>query len=193
MSLYNIGWDNSGVFYNRVMEDEYLRGNQRNGIRMLAFDPEEKVWKATKKFFRSNEECFEKGLVRNNQTVYNFVVVQSNNSNDRFVLIGSKGHVALSNAAFSAIREIKVRYAGEVAFDMKGRVLWWDNSSGHYKPPRATLETNCPFPIEKFWDIQDQKQELEEYCKDGLHKTLPKRLIGISRKQIVHLSHKRFF
>ena len=52
----------------------------------------------------------------------------------------------------------KVLYAGIVYFNM-GDIVFWDNSSGHYRPPDE-FRHQCPLPPDKFWSHTDQKREI---------------------------------
>ncbi len=51
-----------------------------------------------------------------------------------------------------------VRYAGQIVFK-DGEIVFWSNDSGHFKPPE-NLASQAELPLDKFWPISQQKDDL---------------------------------
>ncbi|MFC4277205.1 RHS repeat-associated core domain-containing protein [Achromobacter aloeverae] len=84
-------------------------------------------------------------------STYDFVITveQSDRVLARESDFSGKGHSSLA-------AEKDVLYAGEIGFDEDGKLMYWSNASGHYRPDPNRHRTNIPprlrgmFEIEKF-------------------------------------------
>ncbi len=92
--------------------------------------------------------------------LYNFVIILAEDNREK-IICGKIGHYYLGKSK-------KVQFAGSIFF-RKGKIIHWNNRSGHYKPIRGLANEAAQIvglPIDKFFPEDLLKQRLQKIMKE---------------------------
>jgi hypothetical protein len=192
--VFNRHTDSAGVYYSRALPPEH-DSHMKGKIKMIA-KRKDGVWVASKKLFPCNEVCIKKGKKVGSDVLYNYAVLKGEGDEESFVVMGHhRRHTHITDKVFEENSDLEVRYAGQIAFSIEGKIAWWDNCSDHYTPLSRDASDLGVFPEEKFWPIEEQRKYIEELDGDGVvhdarkvTEMVNEKFPGASHKQVLSVT-----